>query len=132
EDPLGQRNLALLEILYGTGIRVSECQNLRLKDIDFSIGTLLVKGKGNKERYVPFGSFAEKSLQLYIHDGRKQLLERSGSNSESVFLNSRGNPITTRGIRLILNKMVEKAALTINIHPHKLRHTFATHMLNEG
>src|SRR5690606_5083613 len=63
---------------------------------------------------------------------RKQLLERSGSNSESVFLNSRGNPITTRGIRLILNKMVEKAALTINIHPHKLRHTFATHMLNEG
>jgi integrase/recombinase XerC len=132
ETPVGQRNLALLEILYGTGIRVSECQHLRLKDIDFSIGTLLVKGKGNKERYVPFGSFADKALQLYIHDGRKQLLEKSEVNSESVFLNARGTPITTRGIRSILNKMVEKAALTIHVHPHKLRHTFATHMLNEG
>ncbi|WP_026906109.1 tyrosine recombinase XerC [Paucisalibacillus globulus] len=132
ETPIGQRNLALLEILYGTGIRVSECQQLRIKDIDFSIGTLLVKGKGNKERYVPFGSFADKALQLYIHDGRKQLLEKSEVNSESIFLNARGTPITTRGIRSILNKMVEKAALTIHVHPHKLRHTFATHMLNEG
>ena len=132
DGPLGQRNLALLETLYGTGIRVSECQHLRLKDIDFSIGTLLVKGKGNKERYVPFGSFAEKALHLYIHDGRKQLLEKSETNPEAVFLNARGQPITTRGIRLVLNKMVEKAALTINVHPHKLRHTFATHMLNEG
>lgn len=131
-DPLGQRNQALLEALYGTGIRVSECQSLRLKDIDFSVGTLLVRGKGKKERYVPFGSYAEKALQLYIHDGRKKLLEKSGSNSEVVFLNSRGNPITTRGIRLVLKNMMEKAALTINVHPHKLRHTFATHMLNEG
>ncbi|MFS0672425.1 tyrosine recombinase XerC [Ornithinibacillus sp. 179-J 7C1 HS] len=131
-DPLGQRNQALLETLYGTGIRVSECQSLKLKDIDFSIGTMLVKGKGNKERYVPFGSFAEKALQLYIQDGRKQLLEKSNANSEAVFLNSRGNPITTRGIRLVLNNMMEKAALTINLHPHKLRHTFATHLLNEG
>jgi integrase/recombinase XerC len=131
-NPLGQRNQAILETLYGTGIRVSECQNLRLKDIDFSIGTLLVKGKGNKERYVPFGSFAEKALQLYIQDGRKQLLEKTGASTEAVFLNSRGNPITTRGIRVVLNKMVENAALTIRVHPHKLRHTFATHMLNEG
>jgi integrase/recombinase XerC len=131
-DPLGQRNSALLETLYGTGIRVSECQNLRMKDIDFSIGTLLVKGKGNKERYVPFGSFAENALQLYIHDGRKQLLEKSNSKSDAVFLNARGNPITTRGIRLVLNKMVENAALTVNVHPHKLRHTFATHLLNQG
>ncbi|WP_010093440.1 tyrosine recombinase XerC [Ornithinibacillus scapharcae] len=132
EDPLGQRNQALLETLYGTGIRVSECQNLRLKDLDFHIGTMLVKGKGNKERYVPFGSFAEKALQVYIHDGRQQLLEKSGSNTDTLFLNSRGNPITTRGIRLVLTKMVEKAALTVNVHPHKLRHTFATHLLNEG
>jgi integrase/recombinase XerC len=131
-DPLGQRNQAIIETLYGTGIRVSECQQLRIRDIDFSIGTLLVKGKGRKERYVPFGSFAEKALQIYIQDGRRQLLEKNGTNTEAVFLNARGNAITTRGIRLVLDKMVEKAALTVNVHPHKLRHTFATHMLNQG
>ncbi|HAM79381.1 tyrosine recombinase XerC [Ornithinibacillus bavariensis] len=131
-DPLGQRNQALIEILYGTGIRVSECQQLRIRDIDFSIGTLLVKGKGRKERYVPFGTFAEKALQVYIQDGRRQLLEKNGTNAEALFLNARGNSITTRGIRLVLDKMVEKAALTVNVHPHKIRHTFATHMLNEG
>lgn len=131
-DPLGQRNQALIEILYGTGIRVSECQQLRIRDIDFSIGTLLVKGKGRKERYVPFGTFAEKALQVYIQDGRRQLLEKNRTNAEALFLNARGNSITTRGIRLVLDKMVEKAALTVNVHPHKIRHTFATHMLNEG
>lgn len=131
-DPLGQRNQALLETLYGTGMRVSECQNLKLKDIDFSIGTMLVKGKGNKERYVPFGSFAENALKQYIQDGRQQLLDNAGANGDTVFLNARGNPLTTRGIRTILKKMMEKAALTVHVHPHKLRHTFATHMLNEG
>ncbi|MEN2766459.1 tyrosine recombinase XerC [Ornithinibacillus xuwenensis] len=131
-DPLGQRNQALLETLYGTGMRVSECQNLKLRDVDFTIGTMLVRGKGNKERYVPFGSFAEKSLKTYIHDGRDQLLEKTGIHTDVIFLNSRGNPLTTRGIRTILKTMMEKAALTVNVHPHKLRHTFATHMLNEG
>ncbi|GGA63176.1 tyrosine recombinase XerC [Ornithinibacillus halotolerans] len=130
--PIGQRDQALLEVLYGTGIRVSECQSLTIKDIDFSIGTILVKGKGRKERYVPFGSFAEKALRVYIHDGRKQLLDKSGENTEHLFLNARGKPITTRGIRVILKKMVENTALTVNVHPHKLRHTFATHLLNEG
>ncbi|WP_212925035.1 tyrosine recombinase XerC [Oceanobacillus sp. J11TS1] len=129
---LGQRDQALLEILYGTGIRVSECQQLRVKDIDFSIGTIFVTGKGRKERYVPFGSFAEAALQKYLLDGRKNLLNKSHNVTENVFLNARGNPITTRGIRTILNKIVEKASLNIQVHPHKLRHTFATHMLNEG
>lgn len=131
-DPLGQRNQALIEILYATGIRVSECQGLHISDIDFSIGTLLVTGKGRKERYVPFGSFAEIALKRYIVDGRQKLLTKTNNPSDSVFLNARGNPLTDRGIRLILNKIVEQAALTVKIHPHKLRHTFATHMLNEG
>lgn len=131
-DPLGQRDQALLEILYGTGIRVSECQGLLLKDIDFSIGTILVRGKGSKERYVPFGRFAEIALETYLTEGRVYLLEKARDNTDAVFLNARGAPLTTRGIRLILNKMVDKAALTINLHPHKLRHTFATHLLNEG
>ncbi|MUK89925.1 tyrosine recombinase XerC [Ornithinibacillus sp. L9] len=131
-DPLGQRDQALLETLYATGIRVSECQQLTLINIDFSIGTILVSGKGRKERYIPFGSFAEKALQTYIQDGRQKLLNKAKANSDYIFLNSRGNPLTDRGIRLILKKMVEKAALTVHVHPHKLRHTFATHMLNEG
>ncbi|PAV29991.1 tyrosine recombinase XerC [Virgibacillus profundi] len=131
-DPLGQRDQAILETLYGTGIRVSECQGLQLDDIDFSIGTLFVKGKGGKERYVPFGSFAENALNNYIIEGRSELLKKSKQQTDSVFLNARGTPLTARGIRMILNKMVEKAAMTIHVHPHKLRHTFATHLLNEG
>ena len=130
-DPLEQRDQAILETLYATGVRVSECQGLSLKDIDFSIGTMFIKGKGRKERYVIFGAFAEKALKTYINEGRKQLLKRANPN-DAVFVNARGNPLTTRGIRLILSKMVDKAALTVHVHPHKLRHTFATHMLNEG
>lgn len=130
--PLGQRNQAILEMLYATGIRVSECQGLQLDDIDFSIGTVFVKGKGRKERYVPFGGFAERALNTYINDGRKKLLQKSKRDPSFVFLNYNGDPITVRGIRLILKKLVEKAALTVNVHPHKLRHTFATHLLNEG
>ncbi|MFC2950119.1 tyrosine recombinase XerC [Virgibacillus sediminis] len=132
EDPLGQRNQAILEVLYATGMRVSECRDLLLSYVDFTIGTMFVKGKGRKERYVPFGSFASAALDTYIRDGREKLLKKAGSTSDSVFLNARGRPLTDRGIRLILNKLVDQAALTIHVHPHKLRHTFATHMLNEG
>lgn len=131
-SPTGQRNQALIEILYGTGIRVSECQGLRLKDLDFSIGTVFVKGKGRKERYVPFGRFAEIALETYLNEGRVELLKKAKEPTDSLFLNARGSPLTTRGIRLILNKMVDDAALTVHVHPHKLRHTFATHLLNEG
>ncbi|SDJ72640.1 tyrosine recombinase XerC [Sediminibacillus albus] len=130
--PLGQRNQAILELIYGTGIRVSECTGLLLEDIDFDIGSILVRGKGRKERYLPFGSFADISVQNYINNGRKQLLQKTSTPSTAVFLNARGNPLTPRGVRLILEKIVKDAALTVNLHPHKLRHTFATHMLNEG
>lgn len=130
--PLGQRNQALLELLYATGIRVGECVKIRVSDIDFDIGTVFVTGKGNKERYVPFGSFAATALKTYIEDGRNSLLEKTESQTNCLFLNVRGQPLTDRGIRFILNKMVEKTSLTVNIYPHKLRHTFATHMLNAG
>ncbi|WP_430785951.1 tyrosine recombinase XerC [Virgibacillus flavescens] len=131
-DPLGQRNQALLETFYATGIRVSECEGLKLQEIDYTIGTMLVHGKGRKERYVPFGRFAEIALETYINEGRETLLNKSNGATDAVFLNAKGTPLTARGMRLILNKMVEKASLTIHVHPHKLRHTFATHMLNEG
>lgn len=131
-SPLGQRNQALLELLYATGIRVSECEALKLEQIDFSLNTIKVIGKGNKERIIPFGQFAKDALYTYIKDGRNKLLESKKEDTEYVFLNARGKPITARGIRYILNRMIEETALTVRVHPHKFRHTFATHLVNEG
>lgn len=131
ETPLGQRNKAMLELLYATGIRVSECCQIRLKDLDFYLSTVLVHGKGNKERYVPFGSFAADSLDRYINDGRKKLMGQKETN-DTLFLNHRGSPLTDRGVRTVLNTMIENSALNGKIHPHMLRHTFATHLLNNG
>jgi integrase/recombinase XerC len=129
--PLGQRNKALLEILYGTGIRVSECCQIHLHDLDFYLSTVLVHGKGRKDRYVPFGKFAKSSLEIYINGGRKKLLEGKAAN-DVLFINHRGGPLTTRGVRKILNSLIEKSALDGKVHPHKLRHSFATHLLNHG
>ncbi|WP_079709436.1 tyrosine recombinase XerC [Paraliobacillus ryukyuensis] len=130
--PLGQRNQAILEVMYATGIRVSECTNLTLDAIDFELQTILVLGKGRKERYVPFGSYAENAIKVYISDGRRRLINKTNTPSHFLFLNNKGNPITTRGIRLIMQKMVEQASDTVKLHPHTLRHSFATHMLNAG
>ncbi|MFD2925513.1 tyrosine recombinase XerC [Halobacillus naozhouensis] len=128
---LGQRNQAILELLYGTGIRVSECVQLEESHIDFSLSTLLVYGKGRKERYVPFGQFAGEALRNYLSHARP-LLVKKARPVEKLFVNAKGGPLTARGVRLILDKMVKEAALTVDIHPHKLRHSFATHLLNAG
>lgn len=130
--PIGLRNQALLELLYATGIRVSECCNLKKQDVDFSLSTIFVLGKGKKERYVPFGSFAEHALERYIQEGRNYLEEKGQNVTEYIFLNFRGQPLTPRGVRYILNDMIKKAALTIHISPHTIRHSFATHLLDEG
>lgn len=129
--PPGQRNKALLELLYATGIRVSECSQIRLKDLDMHLSTVLVRGKGSKERYVPFGSFAQDAIDTYINHGRKELLA-NGNMQENLFLNARGGPLTARGIRTILDRIIEKSSLTGKIHPHMLRHTFATHLMANG
>ncbi|MDE3838508.1 tyrosine recombinase XerC [Bacillus methanolicus] len=131
QTPLGQRNRALLEVLYATGIRVSECSQIKLSDLDMYLATVLVHGKGHKERYVPFGSFAHEALETYINDGRKQLLNGKETH-DYLFVNFRGGPLTDRGIRMILNSLIEKSSLNGKIHPHKLRHTFATHLLSNG
>lgn len=132
DEPLQLRNRALMELLYATGIRVSECAQLEMKDIDFSGKVLLVFGKGSKERYVPFGSFAEEALQTYFTDARKVLMQKYHKEHDFVFVNHYGDPLTARGIRFILKKVIEQSSLTASIHPHMLRHTFATHMLNNG
>ncbi|WP_223700244.1 tyrosine recombinase XerC [Sutcliffiella deserti] len=134
DTPLGQRNQVLLELLYATGIRVSECCDIKLQDIDFNLGTILINGKGNKQRYVPFGSFAQEAMEYYLKDGREALLKKSKqpASSKHLFLNYLGEPITPRGVRMVLNELVKQASSTLHISPHVLRHTFATHMLNEG
>lgn len=130
ETPKEKRELAILELLYATGIRVSELTSIQLKDIDFSLSILRVMGKGRKERYVPFGQFAHEALQLYVTDARPILMKKQ--QHDSLFVNMRGEPLTARGVRYILNEMVKKTELTTTIYPHMIRHTFATHLLNQG
>ncbi|WP_411334985.1 tyrosine recombinase XerC [Metabacillus indicus] len=132
--PAGQRNQALLEMLYGTGIRVSELCMIKLSDLDLHIGTVLVNGKGGKQRYVPFGSFAQDAVELYISSGRKTLMEKrkQSEHHELLFVNQRGGPLTATGVRHILKELIHKTSLTMKITPHMFRHTFATHLLNQG
>ncbi|MGL6030969.1 MAG: tyrosine recombinase XerC [Kurthia gibsonii] len=130
ETPKEKRELAILELLYATGIRVSELTSIQLKDVDFSLSILRVMGKGRKERYVPFGQFAYEALQLYVTDARPILMKKQ--QHDSLFVNMRGEPLTARGVRYILNEMVKKTELTTTIYPHMIRHTFATHLLNQG
>ncbi|MDN4607474.1 tyrosine recombinase XerC [Sporosarcina highlanderae] len=130
EDPKSLRNLALLELLYATGIRVSELTFISLRDIDTSLGIVKVMGKGRKERYVPFGSFAQTTLESYLENSRPILMKKK--NHQSLFVNLRGDPITDSGVRHILNRMMEDAAIHGKIHPHMIRHSFATHLLSNG
>lgn len=130
ETPKEKRELAILELLYATGIRVSELTSIQLKDVDFSLSILRVMGKGRKERYVPFGQFAHEALQLYVTDARPILMKKQ--QHDSLFVNMRGEPLTARGVRYILNEMIKKTELTTTIYPHMIRHTFATHLLNQG
>lgn len=132
DEPLDFRNEALLEVLYGTGIRVSECRSIRLQDIDFDLGVLLVHGKGNKERYVPFGHYAAVAMDNYMKLGRNVLMEKYQKKHDYLFVNHYGDQITTTGIEYVLNQVIKKSSLTTEIHPHMLRHTFATHLLNNG
>ncbi|MBO0452211.1 tyrosine recombinase XerC [Enterococcus sp. MJM16] len=130
--PLDQRNRALLEVLYGSGLRVSECANLKLSVIDFDNNVLLIHGKGNKDRYVPLGSYAADAILEFIRDGRKRLMNHFGKDHDYLFINHRGEKITSAGIEYVLNQIIKKSSLASDIHPHMLRHTFATHLLNNG
>ncbi|WP_409294387.1 tyrosine recombinase XerC [Peribacillus sp. SCS-26] len=129
ETPMGKRDLALLELLYGTGIRVSECCSVTLKDLDAGLGTLLVHGKGRKDRYLPVGGLALAAVKEYLSI-RSSLLK--GAEHEYLFVNAKGSPLTARGVRYILDRIIKKAAKDKSLHPHMLRHSFATHLLNNG
>lgn len=125
--PLGQRDRLILEMLYATGVRVSELVSIEVNDLGNR--EIKVLGKGNKERIVRFGSYAEEILSLYLKDGYKKL---NINNSKKLFLNNRGGELTTRGVKYILDNIINKTSIDKKISPHMLRHTFATHLLNEG
>lgn len=138
---LGKRDRAILELLYATGIRVSELVGLDLGDIEQHEQVLRVVGKGRKERIVPFGAKASEALQAYL-DARIELLAskrppprqagRAANPVEAVFLNARAGRLTTRSVGYIVDRYVGLLAQRLKVHPHTLRHTFATHMLNAG
>lgn len=127
---LGQRNRLILELLYATGIRVSELVNIKINEINRYNRTIKVLGKGEKERIVVYGHMCENIMNMYIKDGRCQLLKNK--NNDYLLLNKNGNNLSTRMIRNILDDIMIKSGIRKHVHPHMLRHTFATDMLNNG
>ena len=127
--PLGQRDAVILEMLYATGIRVSELVGIEIEDIHLTDKTIHILGKGNKERIVYFNQVTANRLKKYLADGRKILNQKQLS---FLFLNQRGGQLTTRGVEDILERIIQKTSLNKHISPHMIRHSFATHLLNEG
>lgn len=139
DTDLGKRDRVILEMLYGAGLRVSELVGLNLGDISVGEGLIKVVGKGRKERIVPFGKRAAEALESYFLVRTKRVRARASSRTktgaregEAVFLNFRGGRLTSRSVGNIVDRYVGQLAQKLKVHPHTLRHTFATHMLNAG
>jgi tyrosine recombinase XerC len=130
ENPLDLRDRAALEFLYASGIRVSELTAVNLEDVSFSERLVRVRGKGKKERLVPFGRTAENSLRTWLRARSELLGERLGQ--DALFLNYRGGRLTSRSVERIVGKYIRRTAVTRHISPHSLRHSFATHLLGRG
>jgi len=131
----GIRDFAILEIMYGCGLRVSELCSMKMVDVDYSQNMILVHGKGNKDRYIPIHNKIVKAVKAYEKFSRSEFLLRSEDYfQEILFLNFKGTPLTDRGVRKILNGIIENTNVegTMSITPHMLRHSFATHLLNNG
>lgn len=128
--PLDYRNKAMLELIYATGLRVSELVNLKVNDIDFEMCTLRVLGKGNKERIVPIGSVALKYNKIYIEEYRSKILKNN--IIDEIYPNNFGRKMTRNGFNYILNELKKKCDIKAYLTPHVLRHSFATHLLIGG
>ncbi len=124
DDFYGVRDRLLLEMLYATGMRVGELEKVKVKDINLYDNSIKILGKGNKERIVYFGEYAREILDMY--------LDLRDDSCEYLFINNKKTRLTARGIRYILDKIVKEASLNTKVSPHMLRHSFATHLLNEG
>jgi integrase/recombinase XerD len=129
--PLGLRDRALLEMLYGTGARISEAVGLDRDDVDEAAGTVLLRGKGAKERVVPVGSYALEALSAYLVRARPGLLA-AGRATPALFLNARGGRLSRQSAWTVLRTVAARAGLSTPVSPHTLRHSFATHLLDGG
>ncbi len=130
DKPTGLRDHAMLELLYATGLRVTELCRLALGAVERNVGVLRVTGKGNKQRMVPFGEPAGQSLDRYLADGRARLLK--GRSSGFLFVTARGGAMTRQGFWKLLNQYGRKAGIFRNLTPHMVRHSFATHLVEGG
>ncbi|ABO50500.1 tyrosine recombinase XerC subunit [Desulforamulus reducens MI-1] len=128
-SPLGIRDRALLELLYATGIRVSELVALDLSNIDLARGYIRVMGKGSKERVVPFHQSAVAAMKEYCRNARPKMVIK---DCEAVFVNYKGTRLSDRGIRKIVDKYCQRLGMKLNVSPHTIRHSFATHLLDNG
>ncbi len=129
DGPIGQRNSLIIELLYATGLRVSELVNIKIKNIDMDNRIIKVLGKGSKERIVIYNNHTKLAMNRYLNDGYHEF---NKINSGYLILNKNGNKLSERYVRVIIDKLVHQAGLNIKISPHTLRHTFATDMLEEG
>lgn len=126
---INQRDSLIIELLYATGLRVSELVNIKIKDIDMTEKVIKVLGKGSKERVVIYNNHTSSALNKYLNDGYHEFNKK---NSGYLILNKNGDKLSERYVRNIINELVRKAGLNIKISPHTIRHTFATDMLEEG
>jgi integrase/recombinase XerD len=129
--PLALRDRALLEVLYGTGARISEAVGLDRDDLDLEGGTVLLRGKGGKQRIVPMGSYARQAVEAYLVRSRPQLAA-TGPSTPALFLNARGGRLSRQSAWTVLRSVADRAHLATHISPHTLRHSFATHLLDGG
>lgn len=129
-QPLGQRDRAIFELMYATGLRVSELTELTLRQVHLDAGYLVLRGKGDKERLVPMGEVAAEALKEYLTDARPVLARKS--KASQVFVNRRGEKISRQGIWKLIKQVALKAGISQNLTPHMLRHSFATHLIENG
>lgn len=129
-DPVGLRNRAMFEIMYACGLRVSEVVALQIEDIDFNDSILHITGKGDKQRIVPFYDLAKELLIRYLNEVRIQWM--GSEKHRIVFINQRGKGLTSRGVQYLMQRQADALAMPIHIHPHMFRHSFATHLLDNG
>ena len=130
DTPFDYRNKAMLELMYSSGLRVSELINLELSDIDLNNNYVRCFGKGSKDRIVPIGEYSSKYLSIYINEYRDSM--KKGYYTEKIFLNNHGKEMTRQGFFKIIKKIAKDKDINKNITPHMLRHSFATHLLNNG
>jgi integrase/recombinase XerD len=128
--PRGKRDRAMLELLYASGLRVSELTDLQLRQLHLDPGYLVILGKGGKERLVPLGEWAAEAMKVYLAEGRGLLLK--GGSRPEIFLNHRGRKLSRQGVWKIIKQYALQARIHQNITPHMLRHSFATHLLENG